>query len=221
MNLKLYSYWRSSSAYRVRAALHHKELPFEYAPVNLLAAEHRTPEYLARSPLGHVPCLEVDGTPYVESVAIIELLDELFGERPLLPTSAEGRAHVRALVEVVNSGTQPVQNLVVLQRLPEGERAGWAKHFIARGLEAYEGLLESFTRRGLRADGYSYGEALSMADLYLIPQLYNAARFQVPLAPFPHVARVLATAEKLPAFVKAAPEVQPDAPAGAVPPKNC
>lgn len=213
MKLKLYSYWRSSSAYRVRIALHHKALPFEYAAVNLLKNEHRTPEYRALSPLSHLPCLEVDGHPYVESVAIIELLEELFPETPrLLPGSAEGRAHVRALVELVNSGTQPVQNLVVLQRMPEAERAPWAKHFIARGLEAYEGLLANYTRRGLRSAPYSYGEQVTMADVYLVPQLYNAARFDVSLEPFPLIAAVRDALKELPAFQKAAPDVQPDAP---------
>lgn len=212
MKLKLYSYWRSSSAFRVRIALHYKELPFDYVAVNLLKNEQRTPEYRALSPLGHVPCLEVDGKPFVESVAMIELLDELFPEKPLLPATAEGRAHVRALVELVNSGTQPVQNLVVLQRMPEAERAPWARHFIARGLEAYEGLLANYTRAGLRSGAFSYGAGLSMADAYLVPQLYNAARFDVSLAPFPLVSGIRDATTGLLAFQKAAPEAQPDAP---------
>ena len=212
MNLKLYSYWRSSSAYRVRIALHHKQVPFEYVPVNLLNNEQRTPAYLSRSPLGHLPCLEVDGKAFVESVAIIELLDELFPRNALLPGTAEGRAHVRALVELVNSGTQPVQNLVVLQRLPESERKAWAKHFVARGLEAYEALLANYTHAGLRPGRYSYGEGVTMADAYLLPQLYNAARFDVSLSAFPRVSGIRAAVAGLEAFEKAAPEAQPDAP---------
>lgn len=212
MNLKLYSYWRSSSAYRVRIALHHKEVPFTYVAVDLLKSEQRSAEHKARSPLGHVPCLEVDGKSFVESVAIIELLDELFPEHPLLPTTPEGRAHVRALVEVVNSGTQPVQNLIVLQRFPEAERAPWAKFFIERGLAAYEALLASYEAAGLRSSAFSYGASVTMADAYLIPQLYNAARFDVSLVPFPRISQVREATLELPAFRKARPEAQPDAP---------
>ena len=212
MNLRLYSYWRSSSAYRVRIALHHKKLPFDYVAVDLLKSEQRSIEHKARSPLGYVPCLEVDGHSYVESVAIIELLEELFPEAPLLPKTATARAHVRALVELVNSGTQPVQNLVVLQRFPEAERAPWAKYFIERGLAAYEALLSSLSSQGLRPGPFSYGDGVTTADAFLIPQLYNAARFDVSLEPFPLISRVQAATLELEAFQKARPEAQPDAP---------
>lgn len=103
----LYGYWRSSSTYRVRIALHHKGLSFETVPVNLLAGDQATPEHVARSPMGFVPCLLVDGEPFVESVAIVELLDELYPANPLFPRAPRDRARVRALVEMVAAGIQP------------------------------------------------------------------------------------------------------------------
>src|SRR4051794_1051569 len=112
--LVLYGYWRSSSTFRVRIALAAKKLPYEHAIVNLLKEEQTTDEHKARSPMGYVPCLAVDDRPLVESVAIIELLDEIFPQAPLYPQDPFSRAHVRALVEIVNAGTQPLQNRHVM-----------------------------------------------------------------------------------------------------------
>ena len=118
--LVLYTYWRSSSAYRVRLALAAKGLAYRSVAVNLLAGAQRSAEHVARSPMGYLPCLEVNGEAFVESVAIIELLEELYPEPPLLPRDPEARARVRALVQVVNAGTQPLQNLTVLEKLSPG-----------------------------------------------------------------------------------------------------
>ena len=123
----LYTYWRSSSSYRVRFALAHKKIPHETVTVNIREGEHLKDDHVQRSPTGYVPCLFVDGKPVVESVAIIELLDELFPEVPLFPRDAWARSRVRALVEVVNAGIQPLQNMQVLKHLspaPASRRSG-------------------------------------------------------------------------------------------------
>ena len=130
--LVLYTYWRSSSAYRVRLALAAKGIPYRSVAVNLLEGAQRSPPHLERNPMGQVPCLVVGGETFVESVAIIELLEELHPDPPLLPREPAARARVRALVEVVNAGTQPLQNLRVLQKLSSDHevRKDWIRHFI-------------------------------------------------------------------------------------------
>jgi maleylacetoacetate isomerase len=211
--LVLYTYWRSSSAYRVRLALAAKGLPYVSVPVNLLEGEQRSPAHLARSPMGHVPCLEVNGEAFVESVAIVELLEDLHPAPPLLPRDPAGRARVRALVEIVNAGTQPLQNLHVLQKLsPDPEvRKAWIVHFIAKGLGAYDAMMASHEKRGVKGR-FSYGDALSIADCYLLPQVYNARRYHVDLGPFPRVAAAAEAIAATEAGRAAAPEAQPDAP---------
>jgi maleylacetoacetate isomerase len=212
--LVLYTYWRSSSAYRVRLALAAKGLSYRSVAVNLLEGAQLDAAHVARSPMGYVPCLEVNGEPFVESVAIIELIDELRPDPPLLPPDPHGRARVRALVEVVNSGTQPLQNLSVLQKLsPDHEvRKEWIKHFIAKGLGAFEAMMASNAAQGHGAHGpFAYGTSLTMADCYLLPQVYNARRYQVDLAPFPRVARAAEAIAATDAARTAAPEAQPDA----------
>jgi maleylpyruvate isomerase len=213
--IKLWSYWRSSCAYRVRIALGLKGLPFEYAAVDLLPAKstQHLPEFRARNPLGQVPVLEVDDGGetllLVQSMAIIEYVDERFPEPPLLPPSARGRAHVRALAELVNSGIQPLQNtstFVELQKYGVPTDA-WTKTFIERGLTALERLAQP------QAGAFLFGDSASLADIYLVPQLYNARRWGVPLEAFPTLTRAEASAQALPAFRAAVPEAQPDAPA--------
>jgi maleylacetoacetate isomerase len=225
--LVLHSYWRSSSAYRVRIGLHAKNLAFEYRVVNLLQKDHQDPSYKQKASSGYVPCLEVDGEAFVESVAILELLDGLFPDMPLFPRAPRTRARVMELVETINSGTQPLQNLNVLLRFPESERASWAQHFIAKGLATYEALLARNAQQGkdpvaqenCEADqdasegaAFSVGNTLTAADCFLIPQLYNADRFDVSLAEFPQIRRIKAHLENHPAVVRALPSVQPDAP---------
>lgn len=215
--MRLYTYWRSTSAWRVRIALAWKGLPFEAVPVHLLEGGGRQhePNFRALNASEQVPVLELDesapdGRPLrlAQSMAILEYLEERHPAPPLLPTSPWLRARVRQLAEIVNSGTQPLQNLYTLQRLKEAGVDGdaWARHFIARGLASLEETALA------TAKTFLVGDAPSFADVYLVPQVYNARRFGVDLAPYPTVARVEAACAALPAFQAAHPDVQPDKP---------
>jgi maleylpyruvate isomerase len=213
-SLVLHGYWRSSSAYRVRIALELKGLRYRNEHVNLLTGEQRADAHRARNPSGYVPALEVEGTTLVESVAILEWLEEAFPTPPLLPHALLDRAHVRALVETINAGTQPLQNLWVLNHFFGSDangKAAWARQVIARGLAAFEELVAR--HRGATGDTgpYCFGASPTLADAMLIPQLYNARRFQVDLAPYPHVTAIEAACAKHEAFARAHPDVQPDA----------
>jgi len=216
--LTLYGYWRSSSSYRVRAALELKGLAYRYEAVHLLddgGHQHRE-SYRALNPMRIVPTLvlEQGGQRHVvtQSVAICELLDELFPETALLPTSPFQRAEVRALVEVVNSGIQPIANLSVLRHLArelgldEGARNAWIHHWISKGLDGLERLLE----RSARA--FAVGDTPTLADCFIVPQLYNARRYALDLSPYPRLRHIEASCLALPAFQRALPEHQPDAP---------
>jgi maleylacetoacetate isomerase len=207
----LYTYWRSSSSFRVRFALALKGLSYESIPINLLEGEQSREEHKKRSPTGYVPCIFIDGRPMVESVAIIELLDDLFPTRPLYPKDPWGRAQVRALVEIINADTQPLQNLNVLQRVSDDPEArkSWSKHFISRGLGAFEALMASYEAQGI--DGkYAYGDELTAADVFLVPQMYNAQRFGVDLTPYPRATAAAEDALASEAAQVAVPERQPD-----------
>jgi maleylpyruvate isomerase len=213
MRLVLRSYWRSSSSWRVRIGLGLKGLPHEIAPVNLLAGEQFTEAHLARNPTGQVPVLEVEEggrtLRLVQSMAILEWLDERFPDPPLLPPDLDGRARVRALAEHVNSGIQPHQNSVVLKRIGElvpGGAKAWAAHWNAVGLAA----LEAAVRGG--AGRFCHGDAPGLADCYLVPQLYSARRFDVDLAPFPTLRRIEQACAALAPFQAAHPDRQPDFP---------
>ncbi len=206
MKLELYTYWRSSSSYRVRIALGFKGLAWTPRYVNILEKENKKEDYAETSPTRYVPCLLVDGKPFVESVAICELLEELAPTPPLLPRSPEDRARVRALVEIVNSGTQPLQNLSTLERLGDDKeaRVAWLRHFIGKGLAAFEALADA---RGPLA----FGDTFTLADAFLVPQVYAARRFGVDLAPLPRVVRAETAALELPFVDAARPEKQGDA----------
>jgi maleylpyruvate isomerase len=213
VTLRLDSYWRSSSAWRVRIGLALKGIPYEYRAVDLLAREQFGEAHRARNPACQVPVLEVEEDGRVihllQSVAILEWLDERHPAPPLLPADALGRARVRGLAELVNSGIQPMQNAIVLRMLKErspGYEKEWAAGFIARGLEA----LEPLTAAG--AGRFSHGDAPGLADCYLVPQLYNARRFGVDLSPFPTLRRIEEACGALPTFQAAHPDRQPDAP---------
>lgn len=211
--MKLWSYWRSSSAYRVRIALGLKALPFDYGFVHLVrdGGEQHAPSFRALNPLGQVPVLEVeeDGQELalVQSMAIIEYLDERYPEPPLLPAKLAERAHVRALAETVNAGIQPLQNTDTFRELERHgvDKEAWARVFIQKGLTALERLAAP------RAGKHLFGDQVSLADVYLVPQLYNARRWGVPLAAFPTLSRADESARALPAFRAAAPDAQPDA----------
>ncbi len=204
--LTLSTYWRSSCSHRVRIALGYKGLAYEPVFVDIASGAQNDAAYRARNPIGHVPTLTIDGTPYIESVAIMELLEEIHPDPPLLPKKPEERARVRALVETINAGIQPLQNLIVLRRIgddPE-KRSEWLKFFIGRGLAAFEAQASS-------EGPFSFGETFSIADACLVPQVYAARRYGVDLAPFPKLVRADAAACALPFVAAAKPEAQGDA----------
>ena len=199
MDITLYHYWRSSASWRVRWALAYKKIPFKTVHVDLLNGEVEGPEHLKRNPIGHVPALGVHGQYFGESLAIIEWLEEVNPSPALLPGEAETRMHIRALAETINAGIQPIQNLVVLDKISEDPkpRMEWAQFFIGRGFEAYEKIC--LMRKDELAPGeFSVGNHLTMADLCLIPQCYNAIRNEIDLARFPLIKKIYENASKLP-----------------------
>ncbi|MGE3682526.1 MAG: maleylacetoacetate isomerase [Bdellovibrionales bacterium] len=210
--LKLYSYYRSSAAYRVRIALHWKELPFEYIPVHLVKAggEQHGSQYRKVNPMGHVPALDDNGFLVAESVAIIRYLDDICPGRPLFPSDPQGRAKVLQICEVINSGIQPLQNLKVTQALERdfhlspSEVERWTRHWITSGLQNLEQILES------TAGSFCYKGRITAADCFLVPQCFSARRFGVRVEEFPTIARIERRAAAQEAFIKAHPEKQPD-----------
>jgi maleylacetoacetate isomerase len=211
--LELFTYWRSSCSFRVRIALAVKGLSYTPHFVNLLKQEQTSDEYKQKNPMGFVPALLVDGKIVTESVAMIELLDELFPTPPLYPKDPFARARVRALVETINAGTQPLQNMSVLRKAAADQagRDEWARHFIRRGLEAFEALLARNEAEGIRGK-YCYGDAITAADCLLVPQMYNARRVGADLSGLSRVVAASDAASALEAFQSASPERQPDAP---------
>ncbi|HMI85569.1 MAG TPA: maleylacetoacetate isomerase [Polyangiaceae bacterium] len=213
MKLVLYHYWRSSSSWRVRFALQHKALAYESKFVNLLKSEQLGDAHKQVSPMGVVPCLLIDGRPLTESMAICEYLEEVVPERPLLPRDPWQRAYVRQIAEHINAGIQPLQNLIVLERVsPDPEpRKAWVKFFNERGLQALEAMLEGMEKAGI-SGRYAVGDELTLADVFLVPQVFTALRFEVSLEPFPRAARIYQTCMQLDAAIASSPSKQPDAP---------
>lgn len=208
--MKLFNYWRSSASYRVRIALHFKGLSFDYAPVNLLKGEQHEPAHISRNPWHSVPVLELDdGTQLTQSVAIAEYLEEAFPTPPLFPKQPLLRARMRAMVEVVNSGMQPLQNLQVLAYVREtlkGDAKPWAEKWLGNGLDALEAMAAQTAGRFL------IGDTFTLADACLVPQLFGTRRLMtIDEARYPTLLRVEQLALEQP-FVRAArPEAQPDA----------
>lgn len=203
----LATYWRSSCSFRVRIALGYKNVAYEPLLVNLLEGDQKKPAHLAKNPIGHVPTLTIDGVTHVDSIAIMELLEELYPEPPLLPTAPHDRARVRALVQTIASGIQPLQNLVVLDRVggtDQEKRSDWMKFWITRGLFAFETLASE-------SGPFAFGAAFTMADACLVPQIYASRRVGVDLTPFPRILRAEAAASELAFVAGARPEAQPDA----------
>lgn len=213
MTMRLYAYWRSSSSWRVRIGLALKRLPHQIVPVNLLAGEQLSEAHRARSPLGQVPVLEVEEgsrtVHLVQSMAILEWLEERFPAPPLLPPDGFGRARVRALAEHVNSSIQPYHNaatLKLVRAIAPGREREWAAQFIALGLDG----LERAVRDG--AGRFCHGDAPGLADCYLVPELYVARRYDVDLTPYPTLRRIEEACAALGPFQSAHPDRQPDAP---------
>ncbi|MGH7832962.1 MAG: maleylacetoacetate isomerase [Candidatus Binatia bacterium] len=213
--MKLYSFFRSSASYRVRIALNLKKLNYGQIPIHLRrgGGEHLTPSYKAINPQGLVPTLEDGGRLIPQSLAIIEYLEECYAEPPLLPRKAGDRAIVRGMALAVACEIHPIQNLRVLNYLrnelkhTEEDVNVWARHWIALGLSALEQTVLSFSKR----PKFCFGDAPSMADLCLVPQLYNARRFGCDLSPYTALLGIEANCAALPAFAEAAPENQLDA----------
>jgi maleylacetoacetate isomerase len=199
-------YWRSSAAYRVRIALNLKGVDYESRSINLAAGEQQEEAYGCVNPQGLVPALEVAGERITQSLAIIAYLDVAYPNQPLLPAAAASRAHVLALSLAIACDIHPLQNLRVnkyiegpLQR-DEPTRLEWDRHWIRAGFEALEALAKP------RSGTFLYGDAPTMADVCLVPQMYNARRFDVNVEPYPTLVRAEANACALPAFAAAHPD---------------
>ncbi len=212
----LHGYWRSGTSYRTRIALNLKKLEYRQAPLDLRTGAQKSEAYLRLNPQGLVPALETDdGLVLTQSPAILEWLEETHPEPPLLPSDAAGRAQVRAMAALIGCDIHPLNNLRVLKAVrgltSDGMGAdqtsvdAWAGQWIIGGFTALETLV---VRHG---DGWCFGGAPTLADCYLIPQLYSARRFHVDLAAFPRLLEIEARAEVHPAFIAALPENQPDA----------
>ncbi|XP_053143071.1 maleylacetoacetate isomerase isoform X2 [Hemicordylus capensis] len=203
----LYSYFRSSCSWRVRIALTLKGIAYEQAPVHLLkdGGQQHSSEFQALNPMQQVPALKIDGVTLSQSLAIIEYLEETRPNPRILPQDPKKRAQVRMISDHIVSGIQPLQNLSVLQQMGEKQQE-WAEHCISRGFKAVEQVLQETAGR------YCVGDEVTMADLCLVPQVYNAARFKVDLAPYPTIVRINKALLELDAFQISHPCRQPDTP---------
>ena len=214
--LKLYSYFRSSAAYRVRIALNLKGLPYEILPVHLLrnGGEQRQAAYSRINPAQLVPALVDGDSVLTQSLAILEYLEEAYPSTPsLLPRDASGRARVRALALTIACEIHPLNNLRVLQYLkhsldvPDNDRDNWYRHWLSAGFDVLEQLLGGNPATGR----FCHGDSITIADCCLVPQVFNARRLKLPLAPYPTISRIEDSCQSLEAFQKAAPGAQPDA----------
>lgn len=211
-SLVLYNYFRSSTSYRVRLALHWKGLNFDYKPVNLLKAEQHSAEYKRINPLGGVPTLVHDGKTIPESFAIIEYLDEVFPQKPLLPKDPYRKARIRQFCEVINSFMHPMANLKTLKYLEtkhsynQDQKDEWAQHWIEQGLEVLETTAKEFSGT------YTFGDEVTMADIFLVPQLLTSQRYKVDISKYPTLVKINENCKALEAFQKAHPFTQMDTP---------
>jgi maleylacetoacetate isomerase len=213
--VKLYGYYRSSATYRVRIALSFKGVAWESVPVELRApaSAQRTPQFHALNPEALVPVLVDGGRTFTQSLAIIEYLEETHPDPPLLPRAPADRAQVRALALAIACDIHPLNNQQVLNylRSPLGHDEdtvnGWYAHWVARGFRA----LEEHVRRLGSAGRHMSGDAVTLADVFIVPQMYNAKRYKCDVTPYPTLRAICAHLESLPAFARAAPQAQPEA----------
>ncbi len=214
--MKLYGYWRSSAAYRVRIALNLKSLKPHHIPVSLVnnGGENFHADYLAKNPAAKLPTLETGGFNLTQSLAIIEYLDEVFPMPPLVPGEPPRKALIRAFAQTIAADTHPLQNSRVLTYLRDrgGFDDGAVKAWIHEWMTASFGALEESVARRNEGTPFAFGHAPTLADVCLVPQMYNARRFEVDLSPFPRLVAMDAAARALPAFEAASPENQADAP---------
>lgn len=216
-DLVLYSYWRSSAAYRVRIALNLKKLPYTIRPVHLVrdGGQQHQESYRKLNPQELVPTLLHGELVVRQSLAIIEYLDETWPEVPLLPATPAARARARGMADLVACDIHPIGNLRVLQYLgqecgmPQAQREQWSRHWIEQGFKALEAVLDEDPSRGR----FCCGEAPGLADICLVSQMYNALRWGVDMQAFPSINAVYTACQELDAFQQAAPEAQPDVPA--------
>lgn len=214
IDLQLYSYYRSSAAYRVRIALELKHLSFQQIPVNLLKGEQKQAAYLQVNPQGLIPAIETPEGLITQSLAIIEYLEETYQQSPLLPTKTIERAQVRSLAYQIAMEIHPLNNPRVTQFLTskldisEVEKMDWYQHWIAVGFSALERRLSL----SYQYQGFCFGDSVSLADLCLIPQVYNALRFDCPMQDYPIISAIYEHCQQLPAFQAASPEAQADCP---------
>lgn len=211
--MDLYTYWRSSTAYRVRIALNLKSLAYEPICISLVESEQHTAAYRSVNPQGLVPALIDDGKLYVQSLAIIEYLEERYPQAPLLPTDIDERAYVRSLAQLIACEIHPLNNVRVLRYLERtfdaspAQRNEWYANWIAEGLAAFEATLGRYAYGGK----FCCGDVPGLADICLVPQLYNAVRYGCSLDAYPRLQAINAACEELPAFALAHPARQPDA----------
>ena len=204
--ITLYEYWRSSASYRVRIALNLKNLCYRRVAVDLLKNEQIASTHKARNPLGRVPVLEINGAVLTQSFAMLEYLEEVYPDPPLLPADALQRAWVRALALIIVADIHPIGNLGTMAHVAtltavETDKAAWQHHFIAQGLSAFESMLAD------RQTGkFCHGDTPGLADCCLLPQLSNAQRWGVPLDPYPRIRAIEKAAMELESFRKAHPD---------------
>ncbi len=211
--MKLYTYFRSSAAYRVRIALALKGVAVEQIPVHLRRQEQAAPGFAAVNPQRFVPALDTGSAVLTQSLAIIEYLEETVPGPPLLPADSVARARVRAIAQLIACDIHPINNLKVMNHLRdaleigEDARTAWSSHWIAEGFGALESLLAGSPCTGR----FCHGDSPGLADICLIPQVYNANRVGCPLDPYPTIRRINAACQELSAFADAAPDRQADA----------
>jgi len=211
--MKLYNFFRSGTSHRLRIALNLKGIDYEYVAVDLRSEEHLGTDFKAVNPQGLVPALADGDLTLIQSPAIIEWLEERYPTPPLLPANPDDRARVRALAAIVGCDIHPINNRRILEYLrktlacDEAAVQAWCATWIDAGFAALEALLAADPRRG----AFCFGDAPTLADVYLVPQVESARRFKVDLAPYPHIVAIDRACAELDAFRRAAPAVQPDA----------